>query len=76
MWREWGHTCSISLTSDSSDDTPRMPVKKLCTSEFADIAALPATTRVAAETAIQVCYSEAEKFWLTVNVLQLATKIL
>ena len=21
MWREWGHTCSISLTSDSSDGT-------------------------------------------------------
>ena len=29
---EWGHTCYISLTSNSSDDTPRMPVKILCTS--------------------------------------------
>ena len=69
MWREWVYTCSISLTSDSSDDTPRMPFEDtLYKCEFADDVALLATTCAAAGTAIQAYYSEAEKFGLTVNV--------
>ena len=38
--------------------------------EFADDVALQATTRAAAETAIQAYYSEAKKFGLTVNVFK------
>ena len=68
MWREWGQTCSISLTSNSSEDAPRMPVKILCTSVSLLMMLHYWPPQCSSRTAIQTYYSELQEFMLTVNI--------